>query len=314
MTPMTPMMPVTPVTPTLEIDDLHLGIGAGRAHLPILRGVSLAVEPGTVHGLVGESGAGKSMVGKALLGVMPRQARITGGTIRFAGRDITHLSERARRHLLGLGMALIPQDPVNALNPALRVERQIADVLTLHLGMRARAARARALALLHEVHIRNPERVLGQYAHELSGGMCQRILIAIAFACRPQLIVADEPTTALDVTVQRQVLRLIKTLQQEAGTALLFITHDLGVVAKLCTRVSVIHGGRILEEGPVARIFEAPRHAYTRALLAATPRHDRPGEVLKPVPATLTRQLLAEAAAYDAQRAAVAVQPGSNHA
>ncbi|MGO8919921.1 MAG: ABC transporter ATP-binding protein [Stellaceae bacterium] len=286
----------------LEIEDLSLELaGRGRA-VPILRGVSLDLAAGTVLGLVGESGAGKTMVGKAVLGLQPERARISGGAIRFAGRDIARLDAEERRALRGRGMALIPQDPMSALNPVMRIERQMTDVIRFHLGLDRAAAHVRALTLLAAVHIREPERVLRQYPHELSGGMRQRVLIAIAFGCRPQLIIADEPTTALDVTVQRQILRLVKELQSTAGTALLFITHDLGVVAKICDRVAVMHAGRIVEAADVAEVFARPRHAYTKALFAATPRYDRPAEALVPVPAALTEKLLAEAAAYDAAR------------
>ena len=260
----------------------------------------LDIAPGEVHGLVGESGAGKTMIGKVILGIQPSGARITRGSVRFDGRDITHLPERDRRRLMGRGLGLIPQDPTTSLNPAYRIGGQIADVLRLHLGMDRAAAKARALELLGDVHIRAPERVMRQYPHELSGGMRQRVSIAIAFACRPKLIVADEPTTALDVTVQRQVLALIKQMQAQEGASILFVTHDLGVVAKICDRVTVLHGGRVLEAGDTRAIVEAPQHDYTRALMAATPRHDRPGDLLQPVPETLTARLNREALAYDA--------------
>ena len=293
----------------LEIRSLHLEIGAGGRFLPILRGIDLSLAAGHVLGLVGESGAGKTMVGKAVLGIQPERARISGGSIHFDGRDITHLPDHARRDLLGRGLSMIPQDPMSALNPVVRIESQITDVLRLHLGLDRGAARRRALQLLADVHIRQPERVLRQYPHELSGGMRQRVLIAVAFACRPKLIVADEPTTALDVTVQRQILRLIKELQANSGTALLFVTHDLGVVSKICDRVAVMHAGRIVEAATVDEVFARPQHDYTRALFAATPRYDRPAEALVPVPAALTERLLHEASAYDAARAA-----GANNA
>jgi peptide/nickel transport system ATP-binding protein len=287
----------------LEIADLHLEIGSADGWLPILRGVGLVLPAGKVHGLVGESGAGKTMVAKAVLGIQPERSRISQGVIRFEERDITHLQGSARRALLGRGMAMIPQDPMSALNPVVRIETQLLDVLRLHLGMSRQAARVAALQLLADVHIREPERVLCQYPHELSGGMRQRILIASAFACKPRLIVADEPTTALDVTVQRQILRLIKDLQATSGTALLFVTHDLGVVSKICDRVSVLHAGRIVESAAVAEVFTAPRHDYTRALFAATPRYDQPGDRLNPVPPALVARLNDEAARYDAERA-----------
>ena len=296
------MTAAMPDGPILSVRNLHLAIAGRGRDTPILRDVSLDIAPGEVHGLVGESGAGKTMIGKAVLGIQPSRARITGGSVLFDGRDITLLPERARRRLMGRGMGLIPQDPMTSLNPAYRIGGQIADVLRLHLGMGRSAAEARALELLEDVHIRAPKRVMRQYPHELSGGMRQRVLIAVAFACRPKLIVADEPTTALDVTVQRQVLALIKQMQAQEDASILFVTHDLGVVAKICDRVTVLHGGRVLEAGDTAGIVEAPRHAYTRALMAATPRYDRPGELLQPVPEALTARLNEEALAYDAAR------------
>ena len=283
------------MTPLLELRDLHVAIG----HQRILRGVSLSVEPGRVLGLVGESGAGKTMVSRVILGILPRNARIESGSVSFGGRDITHLDEHARRQLLGKEIALVPQNPMTALNPVARIEPQIVDVLRLHLQLSRAMARQRALELLHAVHLRDPERVLRQYPHELSGGMRQRVLIAIAFACKPRLIIADEPTTALDVTVQRQILLLLKELQHTSGTGILFITHALGVVSKVCDSVAVIHGGRILETGSVQQVFMQPRHAYTQALMAATPRYDRPGDALKPISKELTARLLREAAEYD---------------
>lgn len=280
----------------LELRDLRLAIG----HQPILRGVHLDVHAGQVAGLVGESGAGKSMVGRVVLRLQPEGARIDRGEVSFEGRDLLWMSEREHATLLGREIALIPQNPMTALNPVERIEPQMTDVLRLHLGMDRDAAHARVLELLRDVQIRDPEQVLRRYPHELSGGMRQRVLIAIAFACRPKLIIADEPTTALDVTVQKQVLRLLKNLQEAHGTAILFITHDLGVVAKLCDTVSVIHAGRIVESGPTAQVFKAPGHPYTQALLAATPRYDRPGDALQPVPSALTEQLWDEARALDA--------------
>jgi len=289
----------------LDISDLHLVIG----DRPILRGISISVAPGKVVGLVGESGAGKTMVGRIVLGIQPHNAWITDGKVVFDQDDITHQNEQQRAHLLGREIALVPQNPMTALNPVARIEPQITDVLCMHMGLDRRAARARALELLQSVHLREPERLLRQFPHELSGGMRQRVLIAIAFACKPRLIIADEPTTALDVTVQRQILRLLQELQQNSGTAVLFITHDLGVVSKICDEVHVMHGGRILESAPVAQLFQRPGHPYTRALMAATPRYDRPGEMLRPIPAELTAQLQNEALQYDEQRGGVHAAP-----
>jgi len=284
----------------LRIENLRLAIAGHN----VLRDVSLTVPAGRVHGLVGESGAGKSMIARAVLGILPSAARLTGGHIFFDGDEITRLEGRARRALLGRAIAMIPQDPMAALNPGFRIESQITDVLRLHLGLDRGAAQVRALELLNDVRIRAPERVLRQYPHELSGGMRQRVLIAIAFACRPRLIVADEPSTALDVTVQRQVLRLIKLLQAQEGTAVLFVTHNLGVVAKTCDTMTILHAGRVLEEGSVAACFERPAHPYTRALMAATPRYDRPAAALAPVPDALSRELLSDALAWYAQHGA----------
>lgn len=286
------------MSPLLDIETLEIRLDDGPR---LLRGVSLQVGAGRIVGLVGESGAGKTMVSRAVLGILPGNARISGGTIRFDGREITRLDETARRHLLGREIAFIPQNPMTALNPVERIEGQVTDVLRMHLGLDRGPATARALELLRDVHLRDPERVLRAFPHELSGGQRQRVLIAIAFACRPKLIIADEPTTALDVTVQKQILRLIRELQAGSGTAILFITHDLGVVAKLCEHVLVMHGGRVLESAPALQLFERPAHEYTRALLAATPRFDRPGEMLRPVPVALAAQLEAEVRRMDGQ-------------
>ena len=288
--------------PVLSIENLHLEIVGRGARAPILRGVDLRIGQGRVHGLVGESGAGKTMVGKAVLGILPPSAMITEGTARFFGRPLIGRDAVSRKALPGRAISMVLQNPATALNPVLRIRTQIVDVLRRHLGLSRSGARARALDLLDAVHIREPARVLRQYPHELSGGMRQRVIIAIAFACDPELVIADEPTTALDVTVQKQILRLIKEQQSRTGAAVLFITHDLGVVAKICDEVSVIYAGRILETAPVADVFESPGHDYTRALFGATPRHDRPDAGLRPVPDDLAAGLWREAHAYDETR------------
>jgi peptide/nickel transport system ATP-binding protein len=268
--------------PFLEIDNLSVRLrrgGEGR----LLRQASIAVAPGQTHGLVGESGAGKSMIGRAIFGILPRAVEVVEGAVRLGGTNLFDLSDRARRRLVGVSAALIPQDPLTALNPSRRIESQMTDRLTKILGLSGAAAKARALGLLEEVQIREPARVFRSYPHELSGGMRQRVLIASAFAAEPRLIVADEPTTALDVTVQKQILKLIAEMQRRHGTALLFVTHNLGVVSKICQQVSVLYAGRIVEQTDVAALFNAPAHPYTRALMAATPRYDRPEESLEPV-------------------------------
>jgi peptide/nickel transport system ATP-binding protein len=288
------------MTATLTFDSLRISIGDAN----VLRGVSLEVQPGEVRGLVGESGAGKSMLGRAVLGLLPAKAAITSGRIAFEGRDLLKMQADERRGLLGRRIALIPQDPMTSLNPVKRVGVQIGNLLRHHLGLSKRAALLRAAELLIEVAIREPERVLSLYPHEMSGGMRQRVLIGMAFACDPALIIADEPTTALDVTVQRQVLQLVERLRRRHGSAVLFITHNLGVVAKICGSMTVLHAGRVLEEGQTADVLVRPRHAYTRALLAATPRADRPAETLRPVPPSLIEQLWSEAYRLDSMNAA----------
>jgi peptide/nickel transport system ATP-binding protein len=293
----------------LNISDLHVAIGGhGRsAPIPLLRGVGLTIGAGEVRGLVGESGAGKSMIARSIFGLLPGGARITRGHILFEGRDLAHIPESERRRLLGARIALIPQDPMTSLNPVKRISEQMGTVLRLKMNLDRKVARERALELLAEVAIRDPRRVIDLYPHELSGGMRQRILIAIAFSCAPRLVIADEPTTALDVTVQRQILRLIHDLQHRLGSAVLFVTHNFGLVAKLCQSVTVLYAGRVMEDGATATVLESPRHAYTRALLSATPRLDRPADALSPLPRALIEELIAEAHAYDAaNRAAYA--------
>jgi peptide/nickel transport system ATP-binding protein len=279
--------------PILSIRSLSAVSELGNAQ-PILRNVSLDLSVGETLGLVGESGAGKSTIAKALLGVLPRTVRITQGEILFEGRDLRIMTRRETRAIFGDAIALVPQDPMTALNPGRRIEAQLTDGLRLRRGMNARAAHQRALELLAEVHIRDPERVLRAYPHQLSGGMRQRVLIAAAFALEPKIIVADEPTTALDVTVQKQILKLIRILQEAHGTAVIFVTHDLGVVAQICDRVTLLFAGAVIESGPTADILQAPRHAYTRALIAAGPRYDRPDAGLKPVPEALVTELRLE--------------------
>jgi peptide/nickel transport system ATP-binding protein len=266
---------------------------------PILRNVSLTVGAGEVHGLVGESGAGKSMIGKAVLGILPSSIEITHGTIELDGVDLLSLPPTERRRRIGATAALIPQDPLTALNPSRRIGPQITDRLVDILRWPRAEAEARARALLAEVQIPDPERVMRAYPHELSGGMRQRILIASAFAAEPKLIVADEPTTALDVTVQKQILKLIADLQARHGTALLFVTHDLGVVSKVCQSLSVLYGGMVVESTKVRDFFREPAHEYSRALLAATPKYTAPDASLTPVPEAVIAAVQAEVAAHD---------------
>jgi peptide/nickel transport system ATP-binding protein len=282
--------------PLLAIDNLS-AVSDRDGGSPILRRVQLTLERGEVRGLVGESGAGKSTIAKALLGILPRTVRVTAGTILFEGRDLLTMGRDNLQALLGSEITLIPQDPQTGLNPGRRIEAQLTDGMRLKRGMAMKEARRKAAALLEEVHIRDPERVLRSFPHELSGGMRQRVLIASAFALEPKLVVADEPTTALDVTVQKQILRLIRGMQEAHGTAVIFVTHDLGVVAQICDSVTLLYAGKVIEDGRTADVLAHPRHAYTRALLDASPRYDRPDAGLHPVPESVFAALRAEIAA-----------------
>lgn len=286
------------MTAYLEIAGLNVCLKKGGGRL--LRDVSLTVQPGEVHGLVGESGAGKSMIGKAICGLLPGGVEIASGQITLAGQPLYELAEKTRRQLIGQKIAIIPQDPLTALNPCRRIAPQITDRLTHILGWERQKARQRAAELLDEVAIREPERVLAAYPHELSGGMRQRVLIAAAFAAEPDLIIADEPTTALDVTVQKQILRLIADMQARHNTALLFVTHDMGVVAKICQTVTVLYSGLVISQGSAKDLFErADSPAYARSLVAATPRFDRPEASLLPVRAEVLDGLRAQIAESD---------------
>ncbi|UWR13582.1 ABC transporter ATP-binding protein [Sulfitobacter mediterraneus] len=282
--------------PYLSIRNLCVTLKHGA---PILRSVTLDVSAGQVHGLVGESGAGKSMIGKAVLGTLPRALHIRSGEIWLDGVDLLTLPLQERRKRIGATAALIPQDPLTALNPSRRIGPQITKRLVDILGWHKNAAEDRALDLLAEVHIPDPSRVMRSYPHELSGGMRQRILIASAFAAEPKLIIADEPTTALDVTVQKQILRLIADMQARHGTALLFVTHDLGVVSKVCDTLSVLYAGKVVEDARMQRFFMRPVHPYSAALLAATPTYTNPTGSLKPVPATVIEDVETEVQQHD---------------
>jgi peptide/nickel transport system ATP-binding protein len=278
------------MSPLLEIKHLSARSAAG----PILRDVSLSVKAGEAMALVGESGAGKSTIAKAVLGILPAGITITSGEIWFEGRNLLALPPKQLGALLGVRIALIPQDPLTSLNPARRIGDQLTDGLRLRAGMTRTKAMAAAVTLLTDVHIRDPQAVLRRYPHELSGGMRQRVLIAQAFSLNPHVIIADEPTTALDVTVQKQVLWLIREMQRAHRTTLLFVTHDLGVVAQICDQMTVLYGGKVLEQGATAAILAAPAHRYTQALLAANPRYDRPDQSLRPVPDSLIAALKQE--------------------
>jgi len=256
----------------LSVQDLSVAFGPIR----VLEDVSFDIAEGEVLGVVGESGSGKSMTALAVMGLLPMGGRVAAGRIAFEGNDITRLPEREMQHLRGARMAMIFQEPMASLNPVLTVGEQIAEVLRRHRGLDRRAAHREAISLLKLVEIAAAERRVDEYPHQLSGGMRQRAMIAIALACRPRLLIADEPTTALDATVQAGILDLLRGLRRELGMAVLLITHDLGVVSDICERVVVMYAGRVAETGEAGTIFARPAHPYTRALLAAIPRLEGP--------------------------------------
>ncbi len=259
--------------PVLSVRDLTVEVATDAGSKAVVDGLSFDVAAGETLCIAGESGSGKSMTALAIMRLLPQpMARIAAGTITLAGRDLAALPERAMRDVRGNDVAMIFQEPMTSLNPVLTIGRQLTEAIRVHYRTSAAEARERAVAALKAVRIGEPERRLRQYPHELSGGMRQRVMIAMAIAGEPRLLIADEPTTALDVTVQAQILELIRDLQRNAGTAVILITHDMGVVAEMADRVVVMNGGRMVEEGPVGEIFHAPREDYTRMLLAAVPR------------------------------------------
>ncbi len=255
-------------SPILEVSDLAIQIG-GNA---IVDRVSIAIGERQVVALVGESGSGKSLTALSILKLLPEVARIAGGSVRLSGRDLTGLSDAELADVRGNDVAVIFQEPIASLNPLMHVGPQIEEALRLHRNVSAAAARRDAIAMMSKVGIPDAPRRASQFPFELSGGMCQRIMIAAALICRPALLIADEPTTALDVTIQAQILELMRSLRDEAGTAVLLITHDMGVVADIADQVYVMYGGRIAESGPVETLFADARHPYTRLLLATIPR------------------------------------------
>lgn len=250
---------------TLSIRDLTVDIGR-----PLVKGVSLELEAGRIHGLAGESGSGKTLTSIAVLGLLPRQAR-TGGSILLGGEELLGLNRRALNRVRGKRIAMVFQDPSASLHPQLPVGRQLTDHMRVHLGLKGAAARARAVELLETVQVPNPAAALGRYPHQFSGGQRQRIAIACALACDPEVLLADEPTTALDVTVQAGILKLLRDLAIERNLAVLLVTHDLGVMSAIADRVAVMKDGRIVELADRETLFRDPQHEYTRMLLAALP-------------------------------------------
>jgi oligopeptide/dipeptide ABC transporter ATP-binding protein len=260
--------------PLLSVEDLEVRFWTGRGIIHAVNGISFDIAPGETLGIVGESGCGKSVTSLALLGILPRAGRATAGTAMFGGQDLLQLSDDDLRTIRGKEIAMIFQDPMTSLNPVLTIGSQIREPLETHFGMDRSEANKRAAELIDRVGIPGAKTRLKDYPHQFSGGMRQRAMIAMALACEPKLLIADEPTTALDVTIQAQILDLLRELVAERNTALILITHDLGVVAGMCQRVNVMYGGMFMETGSARQVFERPRHPYTLGLLQSVPRLD----------------------------------------
>jgi peptide/nickel transport system ATP-binding protein len=270
--------------PLLRVRDLRVEFALARGTLRAVDGASFEVGRGEALGLVGESGSGKTVALRALVGLLPKSARIAGGSIEFDGVDVLTLDEERRRALRGRSIAMVFQEPMTALNPVMRVGEQIAESPLVRLGMGRRQARERALELMRLVGIPDPSRRADAYPHELSGGLRQRVMIAIALSADPRLLLCDEPTTALDVTIQDQILKLLLSLQEELGVSLVFVSHDLAVVAQACRRVAVMYAGKVVETGTVDAVFREPRHPYTLGLLRSVPDVDGVRDRLSSIP------------------------------
>lgn len=267
--------------PLLEIKNLQTVFYTEEGAVQAVNGVNLAIEPGQVLGVVGESGCGKSITSLSVLRLVPPPGRITGGEIIFEGKNLLSLSEKEMQSIRGKKIAYIPQDPMMSLNPVYTVGSQIVETIVLHQKVDKKEARKRAIEVLDQVKIPESHKRIDDYPHQFSGGMRQRVMIAMALSCKPQLLIADEPTTALDVTVQAQILELLRSIQKEEGTAIMMITHDLGVVAEMCHQVAVMYAGSIVESAPVKKLFKDPKHPYTRGLIDCIPKAN--SDKLKPI-------------------------------
>ncbi|RZT95105.1 ABC transporter ATP-binding protein [Rivibacter subsaxonicus] len=275
--------------PLLEVRGLEVEFSSRRGRVLALDRVSLSIARGEVLGVVGESGAGKSLTGAAVIGLLEPPGRISGGEIRLDGERIDHLPEPALRRIRGKRIGAIFQDPLTALNPLFTIGQQLVETIRTHLDLDAEAARERAVALLRDTGIPAPERRVDQYPHQFSGGMRQRAVIALALAAEPELLIADEPTTALDVSIQAQVIELLKRLTRERGVAVMLITHDMGVIAETCDRVAVMYAGHVVESGPVREVIHHPAHPYTAGLMASIPRLDAAHATLAQIAGSMPR-------------------------
>jgi len=281
-------------SPLLQVDDLRVRFWTSRGLVHAVNGISFDVRPGETLGLVGESGCGKSVTALATMGILPRAARIATGSIKLEGRELLGLSERGWRQVRGKEIAMIFQDPMTSLNPVLTIGAQLRESIEEHVDLDRKAVTKRAIELLDQVGIPSAADRLKSYPHQFSGGMRQRVMIAMALACEPKLLIADEPTTALDVTIQAQILDLLRDLVADRGTALVLITHDLGVVAGTCERVQVMYAGTLVETGTADELFASPRHPYTLGLLQSVPRLDiGRRQPLRPIPGA-PRNMLSE--------------------
>jgi len=272
------------MTPLLQVDNLKVSFKIGNSRLQAVDGLSFSLNAGETLALVGESGCGKSITALSLLRLVPPPGTIDAGTIRFDGDDLLPLPDEAMRNLRGNRMAMVFQEPMTALNPVLRIGEQIGEVLRQHRRLSQPQIIERSIALLRQVGIPSPEQRLRDYPHQLSGGLRQRVVIAMALCCDPQLLIADEPTTALDVTIQAQIMALLAQQQKERGMAMLLITHDLGIVAEAAQQVAIMYAGHLMEKATVADLFSAPSHPYTRGLLASVPRLGARRSRLEPIP------------------------------
>ena len=279
-----PMAPAAATQATIELRDLRTHFATGAGTVRAVDGVSFAVRPGQILGLVGESGSGKSITGFSILGLIDPPGRIVGGSILYRGRDLTRLSERDMRTLRGNRIAMVFQDPMMTLNPVLRIDTQMIEAVQAHARVSRAEARVRSRDALGMVGIPSPEERLGAYPHQFSGGMRQRVAIAIALLHRPDLIIADEPTTALDVTIQAQILAQVQMLAETQGTALIWITHDLSVVSGLVDDIAVMYAGRVVEHGSVAAVLGSPAHPYTEGLIGSVPSRNKRGTRLRQIP------------------------------